>query len=165
MKETVNVSLASQPFTFEQDAYLLLKSYLKDIEKRLSKGDDETMMDVEYRLAEIFREKLPSQMMVVTIKLVRDAMEQMGRPSEFGESLDDEHGKESEEGREEPRRKLTRSLTNRSIAGVCGGIAEFFDIDPTMLRLATLLLILFGGLSIWIYVILWIVIPEQREVN
>ena len=165
MKETVNVSLASQPFTFEQDAYLLLKSYLKDIEKRLSKGDDETMVDVEYRLAEIFREKLPSQMMVITIKLVRDAMEQMGRPSEFGESLDDEQVKEGEEGREEPRRKLTRSLTNRSIAGVCGGIAEFFDIDPTMLRLATLLSILFGGLSIWIYVILWIVIPEQREVN
>lgn len=39
-------------------------------------------------------------------------------------------------------------------------IAEFFGTDPTPVRLVTLLLILFGGLSIWIYVVLWLVIPE-----
>ena len=38
---------------------------------------------------------------------------------------------------------------------------DYFDADPTMIRLIMLLLILFGGLSIWAYVILWIVIPEE----
>ena len=38
--------------------------------------------------------------------------------------------------------------------------SEFFGTDPTPVRLVTLLLILFGGLSIWIYVVLWLVIPE-----
>ena len=47
------------------------------------------------------------------------------------------------------------------IAGVCGGLAEFFHVDTTVLRLITLFLILFGGLSIWAYIILWIVIPEE----
>jgi phage shock protein PspC (stress-responsive transcriptional regulator) len=44
---------------------------------------------------------------------------------------------------------------------VCGGLAEFLGIDATILRLVTLFLILFGGMSLWIYIILWIVIPEE----
>ncbi|MDY5240422.1 MAG: PspC domain-containing protein, partial [Alistipes senegalensis] len=58
-------------------------------------------------------------------------------------------------------RRLYRSRTERSIAGICGGLAAYFDADPTLIRLVTLLLILFGGLSIWAYIILWIVIPEE----
>ena len=58
-------------------------------------------------------------------------------------------------------RKLYRSRTERSIAGICGGLAAYFDSDPTLIRLLMLLLILFGGLSIWAYIILWIVIPEE----
>lgn len=160
MKETVSASLASQSFTFEEDAYYELKRYLKDIESRLEDGDGETILDVESRLAEILREKLPSPMMVVNMKMVNEAMAQMGGPSEFGESR-----REPGEGAspdEEQKPKLVRSRSNRSIAGVCGGIGEFFDIDPTLLRLVTLLLIIFGGLSIWVYIILWIVIPEER---
>ena len=39
------------------------------------------------------------------------------------------------------------------IAGVCGGLAEFFGLDVSLIRIATLILILFGGLSIWVYII------------
>jgi phage shock protein PspC (stress-responsive transcriptional regulator) len=56
---------------------------------------------------------------------------------------------------------LRRSLTNRSIAGVCGGLADYLGIDATPLRIATLLLILFGGMSAWVYIILWLLIPEE----
>lgn len=42
-------------------------------------------------------------------------------------------------------KKLYRSKNNRRVAGVCGGIAEYFDIDPTLVRLLTLLFILLGG--------------------
>jgi len=47
------------------------------------------------------------------------------------------------------------------VRSVCGGLAAYFDSDPTLIRLLMLLLILFGGLSIWAYIILWIVIPEE----
>lgn len=49
------------------------------------------------------------------------------------------------------------------IAGVCGGLAEFFGLDVSLIRIATLLLILFGGLSIWVYIILWLIVPKAPQ--
>lgn len=46
------------------------------------------------------------------------------------------------------------------LAGVCGGLAEFFGLDVSLVRIATLVLILFGGLSLWAYIILWLIIPK-----
>ena len=50
---------------------------------------------------------------------------------------------------------------NRVIAGVCGGLAEYFHIDPTIIRIITFILIFIYGLSIWIYIILWIIMPSR----
>lgn len=164
MKETVTASVASQSFVFEADAYGALKSYLDDIAARVPEEEREVLQDVEYRLAEIFREKITSPLMVVSLAQVHAAMLQMGRPSDFGD-LPDGSGAADEAAASEPEpeepRVLRRSLTDRSIAGVCGGLAAFFSVDATLVRLLMLLLILFGGLSIWAYVILWIVIPEE----
>lgn len=49
------------------------------------------------------------------------------------------------------------------IAGVCGGLAEFFGLDVSLIRIATLILILFGGLSIWVYIILWLIVPKAPK--
>lgn len=49
------------------------------------------------------------------------------------------------------------------VAGVCGGLAEFFGLDTALLRIATLILILFGGLSLWVYIILWIIVPQAPK--
>lgn len=46
------------------------------------------------------------------------------------------------------------------IAGVCGGLSEFFGLDTSLIRIATLILILFGGLSLWVYIILWLIVPK-----
>ncbi len=56
-------------------------------------------------------------------------------------------------------RKLYRS-SDGLVAGVCGGIAEFFGLNASRVRLAALILILFGGLSLWVYIILWIIMPK-----
>lgn len=158
MKETVNVNIGSQAFTLDEDAYRVLRSYLEDIRSRLPEYDTETMGDIEVRIAEIFRETVSSPMRVVTLDTVRATMHRMGSPSDFGERRGDIREEEPTEA--EPR-KLYRSRSDRSIAGICGGLAEFFHIDTTVVRLITLFLILFGGLSIWAYIILWIIIPEQ----
>ena len=161
MKETVNVNIGSVAFTLDEDAYLLLNGYFDDIRSRLPEGDSETMADIERRVAEIFRERVSSPMRVITLETVRATMAQMGSPSDFGERRTPEDTPHDDtEMRSEPR-KLYRSRTERSIAGICGGLGQFFDADPTMFRLVMLLLILFGGLSIWVYVILWFVIPEE----
>ena len=60
-------------------------------------------------------------------------------------------------------KKLYRSRTERMIGGVCGGLGKYFDIDPTLVRLAFVLalLLLNGGLIL--YLILWIVVPEEPQ--
>jgi phage shock protein C len=61
----------------------------------------------------------------------------------------------------QPARKLYRSRQDRFFAGVCGGIGEYFNIDPTFVR------ILFVGLSfvflsaVVVYIIMWLIVPEQ----
>jgi phage shock protein C len=56
--------------------------------------------------------------------------------------------------------KLTKSSTNHIFSGVCGGIGEYFDIDPTIIRVIFVILALWGGLGILIYLILLIIMPE-----
>lgn len=163
MKETVNVNIGSQAFTLDQDAYRVLKNYLDDIRSRLSEFDTETMGDIEQRIAEIFREIVSSPMRVITLDTVRAAMHQMGSPSDFGDRKTDSASQNQEPDTE--TRRLYRSRTERSIAGVCGGLAQYFNVDPTVIRLIMLFLIIFGGISIWVYIILWIVIPEQPAVR
>ncbi len=57
--------------------------------------------------------------------------------------------------------RLYRSRTERKIAGVCGGLATYFDIDPVIIRLLWLLFVFFGGAGIVMYVVGWLVIPLE----
>ncbi|KKS53849.1 MAG: hypothetical protein A2295_01330 [Candidatus Jacksonbacteria bacterium RIFOXYB2_FULL_44_15] len=59
-------------------------------------------------------------------------------------------------------RRLCRSTSDRMIAGVCGGLAEYFNIDPTIVRLIFVATVLFGGSGIIAYVILWAAVPEKQ---
>jgi phage shock protein PspC (stress-responsive transcriptional regulator) len=59
-------------------------------------------------------------------------------------------------------KKLYRSTQDRKIAGVCGGLGAYFDIDPVFFRLVFLLSILFGGLGALAYLVMWIMVPAQE---
>ena len=56
-------------------------------------------------------------------------------------------------------KRLQRSRTERMIAGVCGGIAEYFEVDPTLVRLVWVAVSLMAGTGILLYVIMWVVTP------
>ena len=56
-------------------------------------------------------------------------------------------------------RRLVRSRTDKKIAGVCSGLADYFELDPTVIRLVWVLLFLLGGTGLLAYIILWIVLP------
>lgn len=60
-------------------------------------------------------------------------------------------------------RKVLYRSSDRILAGVCGGLADYLGLDRSMVRLATLIGILFLGLSVWIYVILWLIVPEEPK--
>jgi phage shock protein C len=57
-------------------------------------------------------------------------------------------------------KKLYRSRENRMIAGVCGGLGEYFEIDPTLIRLAVVFFSLWWGGGILLYLLAWFIIPE-----
>jgi phage shock protein C len=56
-------------------------------------------------------------------------------------------------------KKLYRSQSDKMIGGVCGGLAERFNVDSSLVRLAFILLFLFGGHGLLIYLIMWIIMP------
>ena len=61
------------------------------------------------------------------------------------------------------KKRLHRSNENKVVAGVCGGIAEYFDMDPTLIRLAWILFCALGGSGILAYIIAAIIIPRRPE--
>ena len=64
--------------------------------------------------------------------------------------------------RTKPQKKLYRSVKDRMIAGVCGGLAEYFGIDSTWMRIIFLVLLLLGGSPLLVYLIMWLVVPVKR---
>lgn len=60
-------------------------------------------------------------------------------------------------------KKLTRPQNNKMLAGVCAGIANYFGLDPTLIRVAYVLLTVFTAFSgVIVYLLLWIIIPEEK---
>jgi phage shock protein C len=59
-------------------------------------------------------------------------------------------------------KRLLRSKNNKIIAGVCGGIGEYFNVDPVLIRLIWVIITLMGGAGILAYIIAWIIIPEGK---
>jgi phage shock protein C len=58
-------------------------------------------------------------------------------------------------------RKLYRSKADRVLAGVCGGLAEYFNLDATLIRVLFVLLAVLGGAGLVLYVAMWIIVPNQ----
>ena len=159
MKETINVNIAQQAFTMDMDAYSALTVYLDDISRRMPEGDTETMADIESRIAEIFRERVPSSMMVITYSVVKSTMAQLGDAENFGAAnrpLND-----SKTAKQSGVKKFYRSRTTHAIAGVCGGLASYFGIDATLIRILAFACIFVAGITLWLYLILWLVVPLE----
>ncbi len=162
MKETINVNIAQQAFTMDIDAYSTLTNYLEEIGRRLPETDTETMGDIESRIAEIFRERVPSPMMVITYGVVLSTMKQLGDADTFGEAS-------RPLGAKEPQgvnpfglpRKFWRLRSPRSIAGVCSGMAAYFNIDVTLVRILFIFGFFAGFSTLLLYIILWVLIPQE----
>lgn len=95
---------------------------------------------------------------VVTMELVLNVISIIGSPNSFGERSSSRHFTPPTPTYVENKR-LYRSRSNRILAGVCGGISEYFGIDVVAMRIIAVILTFAAGLTLWIYLILWIVVP------
>ena len=163
MKETINVNIAQQAFTMDKDAYVTLTSYLDDIGRRLPADDTDTLPDIEARIADIFRERVPSPMMVITYATVLATMQQIGSAEMFGEANRPLNNAEQSNVGQKSTRRFVRSIDDRSIAGVCGGIAEYFGIDSTLVRIIFVVGVIAGFSTGLLYFVLWLVTGKQSR--
>lgn len=184
MKKTFNINVAGFPFIIDDDAYTLLSDYLDTIEKAFSRQEDgnEVASDIESRIAELLLECTASGSQIISAANVEEVISRVGTPEEMIEddirvSVDGTTGETtatvSETERVTPppyippqppvKRKLYRDPMNAMLGGVCSGFAWYLKLDPTMVRLITVLITIFsvatGGIA---YLIFWIVIPEAR---
>ncbi len=159
MKEITTINVGKSVFTMEVDAYRMLRRYLDDVARHCEEAvRKDTLEDVEIRMAEIFSEHCRSLQTVVTTSMVREAINTIGPAQSFGEYTD-----EGEIFKQLRYKKLSLSSQDRIIGGVCGGVSEYFGVESTPVRLLTFALIFFGGVSLWVYLIMWAVMPRHEE--
>lgn len=65
------------------------------------------------------------------------------------------------DGRMDQTRKLYRSRSDRKLAGVCGGLAKYLNLDATLIRVLFVALTVLGGSGLLIYIAMWIIVPEE----
>ncbi|MGZ3921848.1 MAG: PspC domain-containing protein, partial [Bacteroidia bacterium] len=168
MNKTVTINISGIIFHIEEDAFEKLSKYLGTIKGYFSRteGGNEIMSDIEARIAEMLQAKTSAIKQVVLMADVDSVIETMGKPEEFGSEQEQETTQHTEAPGEEysgpVKKRMFRDPDHKAVAGVCSGIAAYFDVDVVWIRLAMFLLIFFGGVSLWVYFILWIVIPEAR---
>ena len=172
MKKTLTVNLGGRVYHIDEDAYRLLDNYLSNlkIHFRKQEGAEEIVTDIENRIAELFAEKLSNNVQVITLVDVEDIIERVGKPEDFGEASVDAEEKTAEtehsgEGSKQTyataNRRLYRDPDNKVLGGVASGLAAYFNLDVTWVRIALIAGVFIPYCPVILaYIIGWIVIPE-----
>ncbi|MCI1779054.1 MAG: PspC domain-containing protein [Bacteroidales bacterium] len=168
MKKVVNVGIGGKSFAIDEDAYRRMNDYLEKFKSCTKMGvqTKEVMDDLEERIAELFSAKIDTFKDVVDLKLVTEVIAQLGMPDGSSYQFDDSSNyrsgnyDDSFEYKEiHPEHKLFRDPDDKAIGGVCSGLAAYLNIDVTLIRVIFVVLMLAGSTGLWIYIILWIVMP------
>jgi len=161
MKKTLTINLANQVFHIDEDAFHRLREYLDRIEGHFSDKDErkDVISDIENRIGELFSQRINQQKQVITIQDVEEIIHIMGDPVEI---VGEEQSETRDYSTHSATKRLYRDPDNRVLGGVCGGIGQYFKIDPLIIRIIFLVVVFGFGIGLLIYIILWIVVPEAR---
>jgi phage shock protein PspC (stress-responsive transcriptional regulator) len=164
MKKVMTANIGGKSFMIDDDAFVKLQNYLDSFKATLSNPEDaeEIMEDIEIRVAEILREHLRNEMQSVNSAMVGSVIAQLGTPE--GAPSAGAPQQEYYAGTR-PRKRLYRDPDHRMLGGVCSGVAAFFDLDTTLVRVIFVALLAFAGAGFWLYIVLWIVAPAARTVT
>ncbi len=174
MKKIININLGGLVIPIEDTAYEQLQAYIESLRRYFSTEDgrDEIINDIENRIAELMNDKVRKGSINITEEDIHDIIKNMGKPEEL-EAEDEEHqkqhannGKTSYAAEPKKRTRLYRDSSDKVIAGVCAGVADYLNVDPAIVRLL-FAIVAFGGwgFGFLLYVILWIILPEKELDN
>jgi phage shock protein PspC (stress-responsive transcriptional regulator) len=142
MKKVISIHLNNKMFHIEEDAYAYLNNVLSNQWKK---------QELEEQIANRLEQRLIGSRIVVTYPDVVDVLYQLGF------STSDYQAPSNSSLRE---KRLYRQPKDKMIGGVCTGLAEFFEIDPVILRVI-FVLGFFMIWGFWAYIVMWIIVPKN----
>lgn len=163
MNKTIIINMNGVVFHIEEDAYEILKNYMTDVKRHFSNSADslEITTDIENRIAEMFSEILAKENKQVIVEQdVTNVIEQMGSVADFEHAENDNTSAPNNYTYNTEGRRLFRDPDDHLVGGVCAGVANYFDVDAIWIRLAFAISFAFAGSGLFIYIILWIVVPK-----
>jgi len=172
MKKIININLSGRVIPIEDSAYEKLQGYIESLRRYFAneEGRDEIINDIESRIAELMNDTVRKGAACITDADVDAIVSSIGRPEDFdavgteagaSKPREDYTYQQSQGSYAYPpmsRGRLYRNVDDKIIGGVCSGLANYFGIDPTILRIIFVLLF---GVLFWVYIILWIVVPAK----
>lgn len=167
MKKVIDITIGKVVFTIEDDAYARLEAYLKSFEASLpnDKEREEVMEDIELRIAELFQKESKFDRQVIDLKIVESVIACLGEvENNESEKITKNSQSNTQNKMNTTAKKLYRNPDDKKVAGVCSGIAAYFDLDPTVIRLLLVIFVLCGGSGILAYIILWVIMGEADTV-
>jgi len=171
MKKVININFQGRILPIEEMAYENLKNYIETLRTYFEKeeGKDEIINDIECRVAELCEDRLKKGAVCITEDDIELIIASIGRPADFeaqdgfeAQSSSDYSSNNDNDSNDQwtsvrPKR-LYRDEQNKVLGGVCSGIANYFGIEPLLVRILWIFLI---GVNILGYLILWIAVPSS----
>ena len=177
MKQVININFHGQIVPIEVSAFDLLKLYTASLTNyfRNEEGKEEIINDIESRIAELFQERLKKGVTCITDDDVNAIIKSMGRPEELEGEETNPFTQSSTTSTENTgagqsqsaipntldHRRLYRDENDKVLGGVCAGLANYFGIDRTVVRIIFIILIISFGFGLIPYIILWIALPSS----
>ncbi|HSC54583.1 MAG TPA: PspC domain-containing protein [Phnomibacter sp.] len=180
MKKVININFQGRVVPIEETAYEMLQNYISSLRAYFAneEGRDEIINDIENRIGELFGDTLKKGAACITDADVEKVIASVGRPEDFAAddatdesssySSSQQNTGNSYQGSTEynfESKRLYRNESDKLLAGVASGLAQYLKLDPSIVRFIFILLVIFGGSGILIYIILWIVLPSRSLVS
>jgi len=166
MQKVISINLNGNAYQLDESAYETLRDYLSRAERQLSDNPDraEIMADLEQAIADKCQAYLSPHKSVVTADEINRIVAEMGPVDNApGDAAHDGPGAGDSTTTAHPPRRLYRIIDGAMVGGVCNGLAAYFQIDVTWIRIAFALTAVFTkGVGIFAYIVLMFVIPEAN---
>lgn len=181
MKKVININFQGRVIPIEENAYDILKKYIDSLTKFFANedGKEEIINDIEGRIGELFAETLKKGNSCISDDDINRIIDSMGRPEDFeaeeinvqsqlgGNSTNYQEQKSSYtesnnyySNSNEPK-KLYRDENSKILGGVCSGLANYFGLDPLVVRIIALILLFSFGIGFLPYIIIWVAVPSS----
>lgn len=188
MKKNISINISGIIFHIEEDGYDNLRKYLDSINKYFASFEDssEILADIESRVAEIFLSKLNEGKQVITVEDVNSLITTMGSVNDFKAAEEQEFAQSEPLGAKTsfkedtssseassgtgPKtfsapKQLMRDEKRKILGGVCSGMATYFNVDPIWIRLLFALTAFAYGITILVYIVMWIIVPGSTDLD